>query len=193
MPIALATSVQRPKLAQTIDVPVSVTVANPTEADGSDSFTQYITHTFTPDAQTVACSADNADVTLTVAAADASKIRVGDVVSGTGITVGTVVTGVSGTTVTIDNATTQAIVSGNLTFTAPETTAKIMGLQGVFSVSGSTITLTLKGYRGDGTKTGGAGGTDAATVADMAEQFTQTIKLDLDTFLTAARKARVNS
>lgn len=192
MAISLASDLLRPKAAQTIAVPVSVTVTNPTESDGDDSFTQYITTVIEPDTITVSCTADNSDVTLT--AATGHDIRIGDVVSGTGIQAGTAVSGISGNTITIDNATTQAITDQSLTFNAPTTTARVMALFGTFTVSGTNVSLRVRGYKADGTKTGGAGGADGAAYTDMgAALFDQTIRLDLDKFLSDARVARTNS
>lgn len=191
MAISLASNLARPKAAQTVSVPVSVTVLNPTEADGSDSFTQYIQlDNITPQAITATATADNSDVTLTIESG--KDVRIGDVVSGTGIQVGTVVTGVSGTTVTIDNATTQALTDESLTFTPPETDAKIIGLMGNFSISGTNLVLRLRGYAGDGSTVDGP--TDSSVIADMGTALVDTtLRVDLDVFLSGMRYVRTDS
>jgi hypothetical protein len=191
MPISIATDLARPKAAQVVNQTIAVSVLNPTETDASDSFVQYIQlDDITPDAVTATATADNSDVTLVVQTG--KDVRVGDVVSGTGIQVGTVVTNVSGTTVTIDNATTQAITDESLTFTPPETDAKLAAIQGNFSIAGTTLTLRIRGYAADGSTVDGP--TDSSTVADMGTAAVdQTMRINLDTFLTAMRSARTNS
>jgi hypothetical protein len=191
MAITVGSGFSRPKAAQSLTQAVSVTVLNPTEADGSDSFVQYIQlDDITPDPVTATATADNSDVTLVVQTG--KDIRVGDVVSGTGITGGTVVTGVSGTTVTIDNATTQALTDESLTFTPPETDAKLIGIQGNFSLSGTNLVLRIRGYAGDGSTVDGP--TDSTVVGDMGTATADTtIRVDLDSFLSGMRKARTNS
>jgi hypothetical protein len=192
MAIAIADSLARPKLAQTVAVPVSVTVLNPVEADGSDSFTFYIQlDDIEPATSTESCTASNNSTTLTVTTAP-HNIRVGDVVTGTGIAGATSVTVVSGNTITINNATTAGITEGTLTFNPPTTDAKVMGFQGNFSVSGTTLSLRLRGYTADGTTVGGP--TDPSTVANMGTpSLDSTIRVNLDTFLENARIPRVNS
>jgi hypothetical protein len=191
MAITVGSGFSRPKAAQSLTQAVSVTVLNPTEADGSDSFVQYIQlDNITPDPVTATATADNSDVTLVVQTG--KDIRVGDVVSGTGIQGGTVVTGVSGTTVTIDNATTQALTDESLTFTPPETDAKLIGIQGNFSLSGTNLVLRIRGYAGDGSTVDGP--TDSTVVGDMGTATADTtIRVDLDSFLSGMRKARTNS
>jgi hypothetical protein len=192
MAIAIADNLARPKLAQTVSVPVSVTVLNPTETDASDSFTFYIQlDDIEPVNQTESCTAGNNSTSLTVTTAP-HDIRVGDVVTGTGIAGGTSVTVVSGNTITINNATTEAITEEPLTFNPPTTDAKVMGFQGNFTVSGTTLSLRLRGYGADGTTVGGP--TDPSTVADMGTPaLDSTIRVNLDSFLSNSRVPRVNS
>jgi len=191
MAISLANALARPKLAQTLDVPVSVTVLNPTEVDGTDSFTLYVQlDDIEPETSTETCTGTNGQFTLTVTSAPHS-IRVGDVVTGTGIAASSTVTVVSGNTITLNNALTDA-VNGNITFNPPTTDAKLIGLQGNFTMSGTTLSLRLRGYAADGTTTHGP--TDSTTVAGMGSPTVdQTIRVNLDSFLTNARVPRVNS
>lgn len=192
MAIAIADNLARPKLAQTVSVPVSVTVLNPTEADGSDSFTQYIQlDNIQPAAFTETCNGVNGESTITVTSAP-HDIRVGDEVTGTNIGASATVTAVSGNTITLDAANTGTITGGTITFTPPETDAKVVGIQGNFSVSGTTLTLRLRAYAADGTTV--TGPTDASTVANMGTAaLDQNVRINLDTFLVNSRVPRTNS
>jgi hypothetical protein len=192
MAISIADNLARPKLAQTVSVPVSVSVLNPTETDGSDSFVQYIQlDNIQPAAFTETCNATNATPTLTVTSAP-HTIRIGDVVTGTGIASSSAVTAVSGNTITLNNNVTAGITGGTITFTPPETDAKLMGIQGNFTVSGTNLTLRLRAFAADGSKTNGP--TDSTTVADMGTAvFDTNLRVNLDSFLSSARVARTNS
>jgi hypothetical protein len=67
-----------------------------------------------------------------------------------------------------------------------------MGFQGNFSISGTTLSLRLRGYAADGTTVGGP--TDQSTVGNMGTpSLDSTIRVNLDTFLNNARVPRVNS
>ena len=190
MPISLAQDVARPKLVQTVAVPVSVTVANPTEADGSDSFTQYITlNAIEPATQTVSCTGVDGQATLTAAAGH--DIRVGDVAAGSGVASGAIVTTVAGNTITLDNANT-GTVNGSITFNPPTTNARIFGIQGNFTVSGTKLLLTLKVYAPNGSKV--TGPSDETVVADMGSPVLDSrVSTDIDTFLLGARVPKTNS
>lgn len=192
MAIAIADNLSRPKLTQTVSVPVSVTVLNPTESDGSDSFTQYIQlDNIQPAAFTETCDGVNGESTLTVTSTP-HDIRVGDEVTGTGIGASATVTVVSGNTITLDAANTETITGGTITFTPPETDAKLVGIQGNFSVSGTTLTLRLRAYAADGTTVDGP--TDSTIIADMgAATLDQNVRINLDTFLVNSRVPRTNS
>jgi hypothetical protein len=191
MPISIATDLARPKAAQVVNQTIAVSVLNPTETDASDSFVQYIQlDDITPDAVTATATADNSDVTLVVQTG--KDVRVGDVVSGTGIQVGTVVTNVSGTTVTIDNATTQAITDESLTFTPPETDAKLAAIQGNFSIAGTTLTLRIRAMLLMGQPLMGLRTLLQLLIWDLPA-VDQTMRINLDTFLANMRKARTNS
>lgn len=191
MPISLESNLSRPKLTQVVSVPVGVSVLNPTETDGSDSFIQYVQlDNITPPAFTETCNGTNATNTLTVTSPP-HNIRIGDVVTGTGVAASTTVTAVSGNTITLSQNLTAGITGGTITFTPPETDAKLIGLQGNFTVSGSTVTLRLRAY----TASGGTvtGPTDSTTITSMGQPVTDVnIRVDLDTFLVNARVPRTN-
>jgi hypothetical protein len=192
MAISLNNDLTRPKLVQTVTVPVSVSVLNPTETDGTDSFVQYIQlDNLQPATFTETCNGVIGESTITVTSTP-HDIRIGDVVTGTGIGVAAAVTGVSGNTITLSAANTATITGGTITFTPPETDAKLAAIQGVFSVSGTTLSLRLRVYTATGSTV--TGPTDSTVVDDMgAATSDTTIRVNLDSYLANARIPRVNS
>lgn len=192
MAISLNNDLARPKLTSTIPVPVSVSVLNPTETDGTDSFVQYIQlDNLQPTAFTETCNGVDGESTITVTSTP-HDIRIGDVVTGTGIGATAAVTGVSGNTITLSAANTAEITAGTITFTPPETDAKLAAVQGVFSVSGTTLSLRLRVYSANGSTV--TGPTDSTVLADMgAATSDTTVRINLDSYLVNARVPRVNS
>ena len=192
MAISLNNDLARPKLTSTIPVPVSVSVLNPTETDGTDSFVQYIQlDNLQPTAFTETCNGVDGESTITVTSTP-HDIRIGDVVTGTGIGATAAVTGVSGNTITLSAANTAEITAGTITFTPPETDGKLAAVQGVFSVSGTTLSLRLRVYSADGSTV--TGPTDSTVLADMgAATSDTTVRINLDSYLVNARVPRVNS
>ena len=156
--------------------------------DRSDVFVRY--ENLTVSAKTGDVDAANSSTTLTIVSGTPDP-RINDVVSGTGIQVGTVVTAVDGATVTIDLATTQALTAETLTFTPPVTDANVWQLRLSLSSSNSNRALQVEVVQFDGTKVGEDGsGKDSAAITDGTTVSTQTFTVDGDQYLVNARVPR---
>ena len=88
-------------------------------ASGCTSLTCEVKPLVTPPSQSATGSASSASTTLTLTAALPASVVQGWNVFGTGIAAATTVSSISGATVTLSAATTQAITSGSILFTDP--------------------------------------------------------------------------
>ena len=179
----------RPKAVPAVEVPLVVGVVNP-NITGS-TWTQYLTlNDVDPPSFTRVCSTTNDSATVAVAAGHG--IRVGDVVTGTGIAANTSVTAVDATTITLNNAATATGEDVTLTFNPPEVDARIVGILGEVTVSGTNARVRIRLYRASGLTV--AGETDTTAVGDMGAAVGEvSVNVNLDTFLSNLRIPRTNS
>lgn len=194
MPISA--SLSRPKAD--VAVAVSTSIADkPVTVSGNKMLLRVVLEdvslpTFTVPTVTTA----NGSATITASAGSFSNVRVGDTITGTGIPAATKVqtVNVAGSSITLTAA---ATASGSVTITVNpgtvDATLYIMELDHV--VSGSTVTVKPTLYTFDGKNvadTTGTGDDGATTVKGTPVALGQQI-LNLDTFLSNARKPRTNS
>jgi hypothetical protein len=194
MPISA--SLLRPKAEQAVTLSTSV-ADKPVVVTGNKMQLRVVLEnvalpTFTVPTVTTA----NGSATLTASAGSFSNVRVGDIITGTGIPADTNVQTVNttGSSLTLTAA---ATASGSVTITVNpgtvDATLYIMELDHVFS--GSTVTLKPTLYTFDGKNVADTTGTgdDGATVVKGTPVALGQQILNIDTFLSNARKPRTNS
>lgn len=194
MPISA--SLSRPKADQVVTVSTSI-VDKPVTVSGNKMLLRVVLEdvalpTFTVSSVTTA----NGSATVTASTGSFSNVRVGDTVSGTGIPGSTKVqtVNVAGSSMTLTAA---ATASGSITLTVNpgtiDATLYIMELEHV--ISGSTVTVKPTLYTFDGKNvadTTGTGDDGVTTTKGTATTLGQSV-LNIDTFLSNARKPRTNS
>jgi len=174
-PLSATTQVLNPTITAGTVVAVDV-------VDGEESFLLPITYPSTnpPPFDVANCSAANGVVTLSTTSTFAN-VRVGDVVSGTGITVSSTVTAKASNnlSLTLSDVTTGA-VSGLVTFDPPASAPLLHAIKLTYTKSGSTVAIVPQILVYDGT---GA----PPVVTNLSKQGGGSITQDIDLFLTNFR------
>lgn len=182
-------NLNRPKATQEVTVPIVIGEVAP-QFSGS-GWTQYLTlnDIQAPSFErTGAIVEDAAEVVLT----SGHNVRVGDVVTGTGIPAATSVSAVDATTITLSNAATATNPTATLTFTPQEVDARFVGIVGDISVSGTNVRVRIRLHRATGNTVGGAD--DTTTIAEMGAHIGEVVAtINLDQYLSNMRFPRVNS
>lgn len=192
MPISLAGGT-RPKSTTTNALSVSLLSPAPTLDDSGDKIIQYVQlENITPSPTTFTCAATTTtNASTSISGANLTNVRVGDGITGTGIPVSTTIaTKPTATTATLSNAAT-ASGSVTVTITPPVLDANLFAITTETVQSGSTLTVTIKVYKADGTLSKGTV-TDTSTYDQYTEVQAQRreFTIDLDAFLAAARVAK---
>lgn len=150
--------------------------------DGEESFLLPITYPSTnpPSFVVTNCSAASGVATLSTTSTFAN-VRIGDVVSGTGIAVSSTVTAKASNnlSLTLSNVTT-AVVSGPVTFDPPASAPLLHAIKLTYTKSGSTVIIVPQILVYDGT---GA----PPVVTNLSKQGGGSIVQDIDLFLTNFR------
>ncbi len=197
--MTIALNFDRPKLDTTTAVMETLTPG--TVATVSDSFeVRVYLAGVTIDNEVVAADPGIswAGTTITGPAGTFDNVRAGDVVSSsTGFVSSQAVTIVSadGSTVTVDAIADVDTNNEILTFTPGDIDATVYYLKLDHVLSGSTLVLTPKISKFDGTLVADGAtddGSDDVVYADGSEQSLQSITFNLDTYLSNARVSRTN-
>lgn len=198
MTISIA-GMTRPKLNQTVSLPVAIEGKNPVHEDGSDRILQrFALKNVTPDpiALTGATWTTN-DGVVNLAQAN-TNLRVGDAVTGTGIAASSHIASIqSNTQFTLNNTPEQAGSNSSLTVTPPTFDATLMIVATKFTGTSSQLMPSQEYYVFDGSQAFDANrnGDDEATinVASAGPLTSPPSSIDIDAFLVKARKAKTNS
>lgn len=187
--MTISANLNRPKAVPVVEVPLTVGVGNPA-TDGS-TWTQYIAlNNVDPPEFVRTCAIEESSSTVVVSAGHG--IRVGDVVTGTGIPVSTTVTAVDVTSITLSEDAEATNAEAELTFNPPAVDARLIGVLGEVIISGTSARIRIRLYRSTGLNV--AGGTDTTVIGDMGNSIGEvTGVVNLDTFLSNLRIPRVNS
>lgn len=186
----------RPKSAtpETLAPPLLFVHTANDSGDYLDTLVQYESLAPSPSTFTIAsCATTSSSPTVTKTGAFANAVvRPGDSVSGTGIPGGTTVTAVTDNTLTLSaNAT--ATGTATLTFTPPTFNASMFLERRTFTMRGSTLIMNVKIYASDGkiNRDADGNGSDDANLATAGTLvLEQNVELNLDAWLTAARRAK---
>ena len=197
--MTIALNFDRPKLDTT--TAVMETLTPDTVATVSDSFELRV-YLSAVTIDNVVIAADPgiswATTTITGPAGTFDNVREGDVVSSaTGFVSSQVVSTVSldGSTVTVDVAADVDTNNEILTFTPGTLDATVYYIKLDHILSGSTLVLTPKISKFDGTLVADGAtddGSDDVVYADGSEQVLQSITFNLDSYLSNARVSRTN-
>ncbi|MBO3459941.1 hypothetical protein G7B40_040150 [Aetokthonos hydrillicola Thurmond2011] len=190
--MAITLELTRPKLVTTNAANSAISVGTVVETDTSqeDSFFIPINLASTdPPAFTVSSSTTTSGSnTVTTTNNGFSGVKVGDVVTGTGIAASTTVTAkTDNNTITLNN---NATASGTvtLTFDPPAVTPTLYALKVTHTKAGSVLGLNVTLYTYSGTLGGTAGtATNAAKTINLASTDGQPVQINMDTFLTNLR------
>jgi len=183
----------RPKSVTTNSLSASVVVASVTEVDtgGEESFFIPITLGATdPASFTVASvTTTNSSPTITTTGGGFASVKVGDALSGTGITSRAVQSkSADNNTITMDG---NASASGTITLTVdpPSGTPALAAIKVQLSKSGSSLTLvpTLYLYDGSLGSVTAASSSNAAKTIRLVGTLNEALTVDLDEFLTNFR------
>lgn len=186
----------RPKLAQTNSISPALAVATAVEVDSTEeSFFIPIRLTATdPASFTVASvSVTSGSPTLTVSNAGFANVKVGDVISGTGIAVGSVVSAknANNNSLTLDQNATQT-TTATITVDPPSGTPDVMAIKLTLSKAGNAISVLPELYTYNGSLAPGVAGTSS----NFTKKYTlrdsngAALVVDLDEFLTNYRVFR---
>lgn len=195
MPISIPTT--RNKIVTVNSVPTVLEAGAPQEVQGTESFFFPLVASapITPQAFTVAACGTTISSAIVTTSGSFANVRVGDVVTGTGIAVDnaiTVTAVTSATQITISEPATATGASVTLTFTPPAITPTYYGIQLQHSSVGSVITIqSIVLHKYDGTL-GGTLGTTTNSVAKInlapvVGSIANALQIDIDAFLTALR------
>jgi hypothetical protein len=195
----------RQKSVTTNALPVVASAATPIEIDTASedaTLIQWRLPSTTPTAFTVVSSAASGSPTLTTAITNGfSNARIGDVVSGTGITGGSTVTAIAlgNQSLTLSASTTAVISAGTITFTPPAITPTLLSIKVNFYKDPINPALAYAGltfYSYDGSLLGVFGTDLNATktiplVTNTSNGSLAQIPLDIEAFYSALRVAKL--
>lgn len=195
MPVTL--ELTRPKSVATNTQNTDLSVGTVVEVDTGIEESQYIPvriGSIDPPAFTVSgCVTTSSSTSVTTTAGGFARVRVGDVITGTGIPASTTVTakGSDNNSLTLSQAATATGTGLTLTFDPPAFTPTIYAIRIRYSKSGSAFGVALDFMTYDGTL-----GSTTATASNATKTTTllasdgQPILIDIDQFLTNARLDR---
>lgn len=191
----------RPKLNQTVTLPLSLVSKAIVEDDTGDAFRHRVClASLIPDPFTLTGATWTTADGVVNLAVGISNLRVGDGITGTGIPANTYVLSIaSPTQFTLSATPTVAGSNSTLNVTPPTFDATLMIVQTKFVAAASQLTVSHEVYLFDGTKAFDADrdGDDECVIAD-ALNFAKPLdrlptSIDLDSYLTNARKAKTNT
>lgn len=194
--MAITLELSRPKLNTVNNISPTFTVGTVVETDTAQEESFFIPINMgsqDPPSFTVTSSVTtNASNSITTTNNGFENVKVGDLVTGTGIPVSTTVSAKNNSnTITISN---NATASGTvtLTFDPPAFVPSIYALKVTHSKSGSLINLSVNLYSYDGSL-GGTPGTSANATNNfnLISSSGSSITIDVDAFLAKARIPRL--
>ncbi len=195
--MAVSLSLARPKSTTTNSVTFDISLGTPVEVDSTEEsiFLPFNLASTNPASFTVSSvTTTNSSATITTTGGGFANVKVGDVLSGTGIDVGATVASKTANNNSITMSA-PATASGTITLTVdpPAGTPTVFALKLVYGGTGSnvlSITPTLHLY--DGSLAPGTVGTAANSTSNVKLQRidSKPISIDIDAFLTAFRVAR---
>lgn len=185
----------RPKATTTDSVTAALTVASAVEVDSTEEshFIPIKLGSTNPSSFTVASVATtNGSPTLTTTSNGFANVKVGDVLSGTGIDVGATVTAKASNTSLTMSANATATNTITLTVDPPSGTPTVLALKVVYSGGGNVLSIKPYIYLYDGSLAPGVDGSsaNATTTYELVEKTGKAISIDLDAFLTNYRVFR---
>lgn len=188
----------RPKIVTTNSISPQLSVATAVEVDSTEEsffIPIRLTSTNPPSFTVASVTVTSGSPTLTTTGGGFSAVKVGDVVSGTGIAAGAVVTAknVNNNSLTLDQNSTQS-TSATITFDPPAGTPDVFALKVILNKSGNTLSLMPELHVYDGSLAPGVQGTDANFTKkySLVDKNNQALVIDLDTFLTNYRVFRLS-
>ncbi len=190
--MAVTLELTRPKSVTTNAAPASISVGTIVETDTAQEESFFIPINLAstdPASFTVAnCTTTSGSPTVTTTGNGFANVKVGDVVTGTGIAGSTTVTDkANNNTITLSN---NATASGTvtLTFDPPAVTPTLYGLKVQHTKAGSVFGLVVTLYTYDGSLGGTAGtAANASKTIKLASTDGQPIQVNIDSFLTNLR------
>lgn len=196
MPITLD-GMSRPKSVTTNSLSTAIAAGTPTEVDTGQEesiFVPFNLGATDPASFTVASvTTTSGQPTITVTGGAFANVRVGDVLSGTGIPGGTTVSSKTANNNSITMSA-NATASGTITLTVdpPSGTPTVFAIKVTFAKANSSIALVPQLFVYDGSlgSVTAASPTNAARTIDLVDRAGGSFSIDLDSFLTNFRVAR---